>query len=222
MIADQVGITVKNDQLRQQSAVAAERQRIARDLHDSATQSLYGLVTLTEAGQAQLELGEQANLDRIFSLVGKTTRQALKEMRLFIYQLRAPDLAGVGLVGALQQRLSTVEGRANVDTRLLADEAIVLPEPVEQTFYWIAREALNNTLRHAEATAVTVYLRRSNRQVTLEVVDDGRGFDPHRLTGGGQGLAGMRERAEQIRAGLEVVSAPGRGTRVKISTAVDV
>ena len=147
-------------------------------MHDSITQYLYSLNLLAEAGQAQMETGATSAIGNTFAQIGRTARQAIKEIRLFIQQLRPAALEQVGLVGALHQRLACVEGRANVQTRLLVNEAIILPVQVEDALYYIASEALNNTLRHANADTVTVHLRLEGDTVVLEVVDNGRGFNP--------------------------------------------
>ncbi|HNT76713.1 MAG TPA: histidine kinase [Anaerolineae bacterium] len=215
-IADQLGLALQSDRLRQQATVLEERQRIGRDLHDAITQSLYGLVTLTEAGQLQLETGATAALSGTLSAIGQAARQVLKELRLFIYQLRPLELEQEGLVSAIHQRLSAVEGRATIRARLLADEGLHLPPPVEAALYQITREALNNTLRHARADAVTVTLRQDGAAVWLEIVDDGCGFDRAALPPGGMGLLNMRARAQEIGGELEIVTQPGQGTRIKV------
>jgi signal transduction histidine kinase len=215
-IADQVGVAVGSHRLRQQTIILEERQRIARDLHDSVIQSLYGLVTLGEAGQVQLKAGALEAIGRTLALVRETTRQALKEMRLFIYQLHPPVLEQEGLIGALHQRLDAVEGRANVQARLLADEVIHLPLPVEMALYQISQEALNNALRHARAANVTVHLGREGQAVVLEIIDDGCGFNPAPVGQSGMGLDNMHQRAKEIGAVLNILSKPGEGTRVKV------
>jgi signal transduction histidine kinase/HAMP domain-containing protein len=223
-IADQVGVAVESERLRQQvrqAVVLQERQRVARDLHDMATQSLYGLVTLTEAGQAQIEslVPGQATWDTVghtFARIGYMARQALKEMRLFLHQLRLPELEQEGLVNALHLRLAAVEGRSNVQARLLADKDIHLAKDVEQALYYIAQEALNNALRHANASSVTVYLKCEDENVILQVVDDGCGFETGVVGIGGMGLANMQERTEGIGGTLRIVSRPGEGTKVEV------
>ncbi len=218
-LADQIGLAVEGDHLRQlaqQASVLAERGRLARDLHDSVTQLLYGLVTLAEAGEAQLEMAAPHAIQHTLVRIGETTRQALKEMRLYVHQLRPTALTEEGLVAALHQRLAAVEGRSDVQARLLADEAIELPAPLEEALYHIALEALNNALRHAGAASVSVTLSRRNGGVVLEIMDDGCGFDPETLGGAGMGLTTMRERAESIGGRLNVTSKPGAGTRVKV------
>ncbi|MBI5565403.1 MAG: HAMP domain-containing protein, partial [Chloroflexi bacterium] len=198
-IAEQVGVIVTNARLREQTALLEERQRIARDLHDSVTQSLYGLVTLTEAGQLDLQTRDLAAIGQTFDRLGETARQSLKELRLFIYQLNPPILEDEGLIGALHLRLATVEGRSDVQVRLLADETIHLPLPVETELYHIANEALNNILKHARARSITVYLSREDGHVVLDVIDDGCGFDVDvARASGGLGLKNQHERSRRI------------------------
>ena len=221
-VSDQISVAIESHRLRQaaqQSALLEERQRLARDLHDSVTQSLYGVVTLAEGGQAQLEAGHLTQTSPIFARIGETARQAVREMRLFIHQLRPDVLQQEGLVRALRLRLAAVEGRADVRTRLLADETLQVPTPLTSALYRIAQEALNNALRHARARTVTVHLRRDGNQVVLEVVDDGCGFDSETTHEGGMGLGSMRERAAEIGGEFQIRSAPGAGTTVRVAVA---
>jgi signal transduction histidine kinase len=217
-IADQVGGAVESERLRQlskQTAILAERQCMARELHDSVTQSLYSLSLLAELGQAQLDTGDRTAANLTFSRISETTRQALKEMRLFIHRLRPPILEQEGLVGALHQRLAAVEGRADVQARLLADDLPDLPLPIAEALYYIAQEALNNTLNHAHAASVSVHLHLKGEQLILEVTDSGRGFDLA-INRGGLGLTHMRERAEQLGGSIEINSMPGLGTTIRV------
>lgn len=218
-IADQVGVAMHRHHLRKQAARTAlleERQRVARDLHDSIAQSLYGLVTLTEAGTAQAEKHSWEDTHATLTRIGATARQAIKEMRLFIHQSQPLLLEENGLIGALHQRLAAVEGRSDVNARLLADE-IDLSMEVQEALYYIAQEALNNALRHAQARQVTVYLRNSGSAVTLEIHDDGRGFDPTGVDTGGMGMKNMRSRAQEIGGALVLQSKPGEGTRLIVT-----
>jgi len=219
-IGDQVGVAVENALLHkrvEQAAVMEERQRLARELHDSVTQSLYSLTLFAEAGRHLVGTNEWERVEQYLARLGETAQQALKEMRLLVYELRPLVLEQEGLVGALHQRLDTVERRAGTEVRLLAEELIDLPAPVEEGLYRIAQEALNNALKHAAATSVTVYIRTEGEQVELEVVDNGKGFDPDTVSDrGGMGLAIMQERAERLGSTLTVVAAPGKGTRVGV------
>lgn len=219
--ADLAALALENARLYQQAeqlAVMRERERLARDLHDSVTQSLYSLTLLTEAGQRLTKAGDLERVEGYLVRLGEIAQQALKEMRLLVHQLRPLALQREGLVGALQQRLDAVEGRVGVKARLLTEKLVELPAHVEEGLYRIAQEALNNALKHAAATSVTVYIRAKDERVELEVVDDGQGFDPDTVSDrGGMGLASMRERAEKLGGSLAVVSVPGEGTSVKVS-----
>jgi signal transduction histidine kinase len=201
--ANQVAVAIENAKLYQQAQKAAateERHRLARELHDSVTQSLYSLTFFAEASRRLAEAGD------------------LKEMRLLVYELRSPMLEEQGLAGILQHRLDAVEKRAGVEARLLVDGAVELPPPVEEGLYRIAQEALNNALKHASATSVTVLIRANNERVELEIVDNGCGFDPNlSRDSGGIGLASMQERADALGGVLAIYSIPGEGTQVRVS-----
>ena len=152
--------------------------------------------------------------------LGETSQQGLKEMRLLVHELRPLELEREGLVGALRQRLDAVERRVGVDVRLLFDDAIVLPAPLEEELYHIAQEALNNALKHARATSVTVRIAVDGDLAKLEVEDNGRGFDTNGTSdSGGMGLANMRERTKMLCGSFFLDSAPGKGTRVMINVA---
>jgi signal transduction histidine kinase len=222
-IADHVATAVENDRLRQQAermAVLEERERLARELHDSVTQSLYSLTLLAEASRELTRTGALEQAAQYQLRASEIAQHALKEMRLMVHELRPPLLEQEGLVGALRQRLEAVEGRAGVRIRLLADELVSLPAPVEEGLYRIALEALNNALKHAAATSVKVYVRSQDSGIELEIVDDGNGFDPDALDdSGGIGLSSMRERAEKLGATLAIQSTPGKGTQVLVRIA---
>jgi len=221
---DQAALAIENARLRTQAsqvAVVAERERLARELHDSVTQSLYSLTLLAEASQRLVATGDLEPVQEYTGRLGEIAQQALREMRLLVYQLRPLVLKREGLVGALQQRLDAVEKRAGVDARLLAPGSIELPGEVEEGLYRIAQEALNNALKHAAPTSVTVCIRADGKRVTLEVSDDGRGFDPEGVSDkGGMGLVNMRERAERLGGSFDLSSAPGAGTTVRVSLEV--
>jgi signal transduction histidine kinase len=231
MMASSAVIGLENARLYRQgqeqaraAAVLEERARLARELHDSVTQALYSLTLFAEAGQHQAELGHVERVEAHMARIGETAQQALKEMRLLVYQLRPPTLDQQGLAGALRQRLDAVERRAGVNARLLVEDPQLelegtpkLPPAVEEGLYWIAQEALNNSLKHAAASTVTVHLCLERSRAGLCIEDDGRGFDPQALRDrGGLGLTSMAERAAGIGAALDVSSAPGSGTVVKV------
>ncbi len=220
-IADHVGVVVESARLRQrarQAAVIEERQRLARELHDSVTQSVYSLTLLAEWGRRLFETGDLESAKQRLVETGETAQQALKEMRLLVYELRPAMLEQDGLVGALQRRLEAVEKRTGIEISLQAKPLIDLPGPVEEGLYRIAQEALNNALKHAAANSVTVRVQVDGKQAILEIEDDGIGFVSDAVKNcGGLGLISMQERAEQIGDVLTVVSAPGEGTKVKVT-----
>ncbi|HSG18594.1 MAG TPA: two-component regulator propeller domain-containing protein [Anaerolineae bacterium] len=209
-------------QERTEAAVAAERNRLARDLHDSVTQSLYSLTLFAEATRHAAEAQGDREVERQSSQIGRIAQQALKEMRLLVYELRPLELEQAGLVRALRQRLEAVEGRAGIEGRVVVEDSrgapAALPPEIEQQLYYIAQEALNNALKHASAGSVTVYLRLSAGQVELEVVDDGQGFDPESLPDqAGMGLANIRERAWKMGGTAIIHSAHDAGTQIKVT-----
>jgi PAS domain S-box-containing protein len=224
-IADQIGVAVDNAKLYQQAeqlAVMKERSRLARELHDSVTQALYSMTLLAEAGGRQAGDGNLERVGHYLARLGEAAQQSLKEMRLLVHELRPPVLERVGLVGALQQRLDAVEGRSGVETRLRVEGTFELPAPVEEELYRIAQEALNNALKHAAATQVTIHIRPDGQGVELEVADNGIGFNPEAVSDkGGVGLVSMRERAERLNSSLTIFSTSGEGTRVRITVQTD-
>jgi signal transduction histidine kinase len=223
-IADEVGVAVENARVHEQAqelAVVRERERLARELHDSVTQALYSLTLLAAAGQRLTGAGDLERVGDYLGRLGEIAQQALKEMRLLVYQLRPLVLRREGLVGALQERLDAVEKRAGVDARLLVEGAVALPPPMEDELYRIAQEALTNALKHAAPTQVRVTIRSIDNRVSLEVQDNGRGFDPQSaVREGGMGLVNIRERAEKLGGSFAVVSRPGEGTTVRVDLEV--
>jgi nitrate/nitrite-specific signal transduction histidine kinase len=224
-LGDQIAVAIENARLydrSQELAVFEERNRLARELHDSVTQSMYSVVLLTEGWRRSIRNGGEANVDEYLARIGEINQQGLKEMRLLIHELRPPVLEEDGLLGALHQRLDAVEKRAGISARLIADEIIELPHAVEEGLYRIAQEALNNSLKHASAADVVVRIGTRDGKVVLEVEDDGRGFDLDTVGfNHGMGLANMRDRAEELGGSIEIRSEPGRGTLVKVEVAAD-
>jgi PAS domain S-box-containing protein len=216
IVAEELASFIRNDRKRQKAIALEERQSLVRDLHDSISQKLYGVVTLTEAAQGKLETGSTIQAADI-SRIGESARQALKEMRLFLFQMKPVDLEHKGLMAALNERLAAVEGRANIKARVLADENIHLSLEKETILYNIAMEALNNIIKHADAKSVTIHLKRQKASIALEVVDDGRGFDSNTIANGGMGLKIMQERASLVNGKVIVKSVPGKGTKVTVT-----
>jgi PAS domain S-box-containing protein len=206
----------------QAQAALEERQRLARELHDSVTQSLYSLTLLAEASRRTAQSGDVSKVVDNIARLGETAQQALKEMRLLVYELRPLALEQAGLADALQNRLDAVEKRAGVQAQLRVELNVELPAEVENTLYRVAQEALNNSLKHAEANKVVVSLRSSRKQVEMEVVDNGRGFEVEAPRDqGGLGLVSIRERVEALGGTWSISSRPGGGTRVLVHVALN-
>jgi signal transduction histidine kinase len=191
---------------------------LARELHDSVAQSLHSTALLAEAGQRLARSGDLERARGYLLRIGDISQQALGEMRLLVYQLRPAALGEVGLSGALQQRLDAVERRSGVDVSLQVEDGLEVPASIEEDLFRIAMEALNNALKHASSTTVTVSLRTNHDRdpacIELSVTDDGVGFDDA-IPEGGLGLVSMRERIERLGGDLAILSAPGEGTQVR-------
>jgi signal transduction histidine kinase len=215
--ADEIASFILKEREKQQQIAFLERQRLVSDLHDSITQKLYGLLTITEAVRVGLEAGAIDQAINLMPKVSETARQAVREMRLFLHQLDPVDIEHEGFVSALQQRLVAVEGRADIKVHFKITGKFSFPEEKERSIYYIAEEALNNILKHAQAKNVSVRLRRRSGWVYLDIIDDGCSFDPTKTKPGGRGLRNMKERAAQIGATLAIVSAKKKGTKVSLS-----
>lgn len=220
--AAQSALAIQNARLREQvgqAAVIEERNRLARELHDAITQSLYSLTLLAEGCRFQSREAGLLPVADDFQRLGEIAQQALREMRLLIYQLRPPVLQTEGLVGAIRQRLDLVEQRAGLRARLIVEDEVALSPAAEEQVYRIVQEALNNTLKHAGAREVAVRLRRvadaTPPQAEVQISDDGVGFDPDHPAGG-IGLSSMRERAATLGGSVRFESGAGSGTIVVI------
>jgi PAS domain S-box-containing protein len=201
-------------------AALAERQRLARDLHDSITQSLYSVSLLAEAARRHATEEHETAAAEFIGRLGNLAQQALRQMRLLVYELRPAVLETEGLVGALRHRLDAVEKRAGIQVNLVSGGERAIPTHVQGEMYRIAHEALNNALNHAAATAVTVRIDTLGDTVVLEVVDNGRGFDS-RAPHPGQGLPTMREGSARIGGELTIHSTAARGTSVRLVVPLD-
>jgi signal transduction histidine kinase/HAMP domain-containing protein len=219
-LAYQAAVAIENARLyeqAQQLAVVEERNRLARDLHDSVTQAVYGVTLYAEAASRLLAAGNVTTAAEHLQDLRSTAQQALREMRSLIFELRPPVLEKEGLNAALQARLESVEGRAGVAAELKLEGTAPLSQELESGLYRIAQEALNNSLKHSQAHGVRLYLRRDEDIVILEVTDDGTGFDAEAgREHGGLGLRGMKERAAALGGKLDVQSTPGQGTTIRV------
>jgi signal transduction histidine kinase len=218
-IGQQVSLAIENAHLYNQaerSAAVAERTRLARELHDSVTQSLYSVTLYAQAVAARMAAGDYSTATQHVKELGDTAQEALREMRLLIFELRPMELEKNGLAAALQSRLDSVEARGGMKSELHVSGNLELPIPIQRELYHIAREALNNIFKHAYAHFVSIELAAEDEQVRMEICDDGIGFDLDRIQPGGLGLPGIQERVEKIGGELNIVSTPGSGTRIQV------
>ncbi len=225
-IGDLLSIAVERARLFARSSqlgAAEERNRLAREIHDTLAQGLTATALQLESADALLDAGSDAQkargpLRRALSL----TQSNLEEARRSVLDLRAAPLEGRPLSEALKALVERWEAETGIAARYAAvNGSRPLPPRVEAALYRICQEALTNVARHAEAGRVRVRLVATPREVRLSVEDDGRGFDASRVRGDRHGLVGMRERAQMLGGALEVLSGPGEGTRVEASVPLE-
>lgn len=221
-IAGYAGVAIANAQLyeRAQSlAVVEERTRVARELHDAASQRLFSLVY--EAHAAALRSRDPEASAALERIEGQAA-EALRELRGLVHALRPKSLERDGLAAALSAHLDALQGTHGVALVLEADADLGLTLDQEHGLLRVAQEAVHNAVRHGGGAPARVRLRRLARAVELSVSDRGPGFDPTALsrTVRTLGMSTMAERAEALGARLEVVSAPGKGCTVKVRLAV--
>jgi len=197
-----------------------ERQRLARELHDAVTQTLFSASLISEAVPDLWETDPQEGRALLAEL-RQLSRGALAEMRTLLLELRPAALIEANLRDLLRQLGEAVAGRVGVPVTVAVDDFGSLPEEVHVALYRIAQEALNNVVKHARAGQVSVSLRCLDDdpdpiRIELAIVDDGRGFDPAQVPAERLGLGIIRERAQAIDADLAIVSSPGQGTRITV------
>jgi nitrate/nitrite-specific signal transduction histidine kinase len=217
-VGHQVGVAMENARLyerAEESAAAAERNRLARDLHDAVTQTLFSASLIADVLPRIWERNPAEGGRRLEEL-RRLTRGALAEMRTLLLELRPAALTDGALSNLLRQLVEAASARTGMPIELVANGECPLPPDVQVALYRIAQEALNNITKHAHASRATVELRGQPDQVTLLIDDDGCGFDPARVASGRLGLGILRERADAIGATLTITSRPGGGTTVAV------
>ena len=215
-VADQAAVAVENARLFSEArgkAVLEERQRLARELHDSVSQALYGIALGAKSAREWLdddpvEVAEP--LDYVLSLA----EAGITEMRALIFELRPESLESEGVVAALEKQAAALEARHGIEVEAdLCDEPEA-PLEVKEALYRIAQEALHNIVKHARASSVKIKMGCGSGRVILDISDDGVGFDAKGEFPGHLGLRSMRERATQLGGALKVQSALSKGTRI--------
>jgi signal transduction histidine kinase len=213
-------LELAESQRREGERAAMERQRIARDLHDSVSQMLFSTTLHIRTAQRALErkgLDATGPVGEELSEIGKLTRGALAEMRALIFELRPGALAEEGLVAALTKQASALSAREGLTIEVGGPgERLPLAPEAEEQLYRLGQEALANVVKHARASSARVRIAAKDDTVVLEVSDDGRGFDPAAVGRGHFGLRSMRGRVADLKGRLEVTSLPGRGTVLRV------
>ncbi len=218
LFADQAAIAIENARLYEQAqelATMRERQRLARDLHDAVTQTLFSACLIAEVLPRLWERNPDEARRRLEEL-RQLTRGALAEMRTLLLELRPAALTEVGLGDLVRQLAEAATGRARVPVALTVEGQCPLPPDAQVALYRIAQEALNNIAKHSGASQATVVLRCQPDRVELRVHDNGRGFDLARVSPEHLGLGIMRERAESVGATFAIASQIGRGTEITV------
>ncbi|HST26289.1 MAG TPA: GAF domain-containing sensor histidine kinase [Gaiellaceae bacterium] len=219
-LAAHAAIAIENARLNERSrelSTIEERKRLARELHDSVTQTLFSIGLTAEAASELVEADPdkaRAQLGRLQEL----TRAAMQEMRSLIFELRPAELEAEGLAAALRKHVEVLTRLHPQEIDLRADGERRLPPDVERGLLRIAQEALGNALRHSGAAHVAIELAARDGRVSLSVADDGSGFDPEEAATRSRrlGLTSMRERAEALGGSLSIRSVPGTGTTVTV------
>jgi signal transduction histidine kinase len=215
--AQHVGSALENARLYEQAqgvAVLEERQRLARELHDSVSQVLYS-IALNAASAAALRTSDPERAAALGRDVHELARVGLAEMRALIFELRPESLEREGLVSALHKQADAVQARHGVAVRVSSAEEPEISLAAKEALYRIAQEALQNVTKHARAQSAELALHQIGSEVILRISDDGRGFDTDRSYPGHLGLHSMRERAAAVGGALHIQSSHGQGTSVE-------
>ena len=215
-LAQRAAMAIENAQLYQQAQLAAtieERQRLARELHDAVTQTLFSTSLIADVLPRLWERNPEEGNRRLEEL-RQLTRGALAEMRTLLMELRPTAIVEIELSDLLRQLGEAFTGRARLPVQMDVSEAIEFPSDVKVGLYRIAQEALNNIFKHAGATQVTISLKSKQIGVELCIADNGRGFDPTGISPDHFGLKIMNERCKEIGAQLAIDTETGVGTKV--------
>jgi PAS domain S-box-containing protein len=218
LYAEQVALAIDNARLRAEAmevAAVRERSRLARDLHDAVTQTIYSATLVAEALPKVWERDPAEGLRNLYKL-RQLVRGALAEMRTLLFELRPTALITADLGELIMQLGDALTGRTRIPVEVDVKGDADIPEEVKIAMYRITQEAFNNVEKHASAQQVRILLDYSPQYLRLEINDNGRGFDPTAVKSDRMGLRIMQERAQGIGATLEVESQAGKGTRISV------
>lgn len=198
----------------QELAALQERQRLARELHDSVSQTLYAIGLGTTTVENALEYDPE-QVKASLAYVNTLVEAGLAEMRALIFELRPEFLETEGLVGALLKQVDVLRARHRLTVETGLDEEPALSLEKKYALYRVGQEALHNIVKHARASTVAIHLAEREQEVTLEISDNGRGFDPSGAFPGHLGLRSMRERIAKVGGTLALESVQGKGTSIR-------
>lgn len=216
--AEQAAIAIHNAQLYEQAqelAALQERQRLARDLHDVVSQTLFSSSIIAEALPRVWKRDPEKMWPYLIQL-HRLNQGALAEMRNLLLELRPTKLLEVEINDLLRQLVQAIMGRTRIAVSLTIEGKHSLPPDVRVAFYRIAQEALNNTVKHARATQIAVYLDARPERAELRLKDNGSGFNLRQIPSTRMGLSIMQERAKAIGASLQIISEIGQGTELVV------
>ena len=199
----------------QELASLQERQRLARELHDSVSQTLYAISLGAHTAQDALE-NDDEQVKASLAYVNTLAEAGLAEMRALIFELRPDFLETEGLVVALIKQVDVLRARYKLTVEAELDQEPPLALDRKYALYRVGQDALHNIVRHARASVVTIRLSNQEHEITLEVCDNGRGFDPASSFPGHLGLRSMRERIAKVGGTLALESVPGKGTSIRV------
>jgi signal transduction histidine kinase len=217
--AQQVAVAIENARLYEQAgqlAVLEERQRLARELHDSVSQVLYSIGLGAKTARATLQRNP-SQISEALEYVDRLAEAGQVEMRSLIFELRPESLQTDGLVAALEKQAAVLRTRHQVDVHTQFCPEPDIPLNTKEILYRISQEATHNIAKHAHASQVTINLQCTDDQIRLEICDNGVGFDPSTDFPGHLGLKSMRERAIRCQGEVQIESAPGRGTNIRFA-----
>jgi len=199
-------------------AALEERQRLARDLHDSVTQLIFSVMLMAQSVSPAYKRNVEEGERRIIRMM-ELSQQALTEMRALLAELRPVSPVENGLIPAVRQHIERIAARENITITLQEQNYTPQSRQTEEALYRIIQEAMNNTLKHAHATQAEITLERQQGQIRLSICDDGRGLEMGKLPPnqtGQFGLQGIRERVARLGGTMTMESRPGQGTTLQI------
>jgi signal transduction histidine kinase len=224
VLAAHAAIAIENAELLERSrelTVMEERNRLARELHDSVIQTLFSAVFTAEAAAELLDRDPTRARAEVHKLQD-LAKSAVREMRSLVFELRPAEIEVEGLVPTLRKHVEVLRRVYGADIAISVEGERRLDPVAERELFRIAQEAIRNALNHADATRIAIELRMRDSTVNLSVKDDGVGFDPAspQLRGRHLGLVTMLERAQELGTDLHVESSPGAGARVWLEARV--